>query len=221
MLRRLRVLRELALVSCLCGCAASFLQAQACHGQVRINEILADPARDWNGDAVTHFRDDEWVEVVNAGSAAVALDSLRLSDASNAFRFGFGGMLEPGQRVVVYGNESAAWESAHGQSIVGLSLNNAGDTVRLWQLAGTDTLLVEEYTYGGHEGLDDRSTARMPDGGDTWFVFDALNPYTGTNPPLGTGCPPTPGDPNVCPTAVESLTWGAIKRLFDTPGPRP
>lgn len=213
-LRRLRVLREAALVFSLCGGATSFLHAQACHGQVRINEILADPARDWNGDAVFHFRDDEWVEIVNAGSTAVALDGLRLSDASNIFRFGFSGPLGPGQRLVVYGNQSVAWETAQGLPIAGLSLNNAGDTVRLWQLAGSDTLLADEYTYAAHEGLDDRSTARVPDGGDTWFVFDALNPYTGTTPPLGTNCPPTPGAANACPTAVETLLWGAVKRLY-------
>ena len=41
--------------------------------QVVINEILADPARDWDGDGDYNFRNDEWVEIVNAGDAAVSL----------------------------------------------------------------------------------------------------------------------------------------------------
>jgi len=217
----MRMLRSLGLVLCLCWGSASLLPAQTCDAQVRINEILADPATDWNGDGAVTFRDDEWLEIVNAGTAPALLDNLRVSDASNVFRYGFSGVLAPGARVLVYGSQSAAWESANGLSTVGLSLNNAGDTVRLWQLTGTDTLLVDEYAYGAHEGLDDRSTGRLPDGSGTWFVFDSLNPYTGTTPPLGTGCPPTPGGPNGCPTAVEGTTWGQFKQLFVPPEPKP
>jgi len=188
--------------------------AEMCLGQVRINEILADPARDWDGDGTTNFKDDEWVEIVNVGTSPVVLDSLRLSDAGNGFRFGFSGTLAAGAQLLVLGSTSVAWETAAGTSTVGLSLNNAGDTVRLWQLSGSDTVLVDEYTYAVHEGTDDRSTGRVPDGSDTWMVFDALNPYSAATPPLGTGCPPTPGGPNACPTAVEGRTWTHVKSLF-------
>ncbi|MFQ5600318.1 MAG: lamin tail domain-containing protein [Candidatus Krumholzibacteriia bacterium] len=215
------LLRSLCGMLFVCVSATSLLPAQVCHGQVRINEILADPASDWDGDAATHFKNDEWVEIVNTGATAVALDAFRLSDASDTFRFGFSGTLSPGQQLVVYGSESVGWESTEGLSTVGLSLNNSGDTVRLWQLSGPDTLLVDEYSYASHETLDDRSTGRVPDGGDTWFIFDALNPYAGADPPLATGCAPTPGGPNACPTAVESATWSAVKLLFDAAGERP
>ena len=192
--------------------------AQTCSAQIRVNEILADPGFDWNGDGTVSSRDDEWVEIVNAGSTPVVLDEYRLTDAaSTSFRFGFSGTLSPGAVRVVYGSASVAWESANGQSSVGLSLNNTGDTVQIWRVAGIDTLLVDSYTYAAFEVLDDRSTARMPDGGPTWVLFDARTPYTGTTPPLGTGCPPTPGGSNACPTAVESVEWGAIKRLYGDP----
>jgi hypothetical protein len=192
--------------------------AQTCAAQVRVNEILADPGFDWNGDGTVSSRDDEWVEIVNAGTAPVVLDGYRLTDAASAtFRFGFTGTLSPGSVLVVYGNESVAWESANGQSAVGLSLNNAGDTVQLWRVVGPDTLLADSYTYASFEVLDDRSTGRMPDGGSTWALFDARTPYTGTTPPLGTGCPPTPGGSNACPTAVESAAWGSIKQLYGEP----
>jgi len=115
----------------------------------------------------------------------------------------------------VMGSTSVAWEAANGLGSAGLSLNNAGDTVRLWRLSGNDTLLVDSYTYAAFEVLDDRSTGRMPDGGNTWVVFDGRNPYNGTTPPLGTGCNPTPGVRNGCPTAVEPTTWGTVKQMYD------
>lgn len=209
-----RVLQSLSLIGVIGFATSALWPADACLGQVRINEILADPASDWDGDGTTNFKDDEWVEIVNLGSTAVAVDHLRLSDASDVFHYGFSGTLAPGAQRLVLGSQSVAWESAEGQSTVGLSLNNSGDTVRLWQLVGSDTLLVDEYTYLSHESVDDRSTARVPDGNGTWTLFDALNPYSGEEPPLGTGCPPTPGGPNACPVDVEPRTWTAVKSLF-------
>ena len=208
-----RGLRNLALPFCLWLALTSF-PVEACRGQVWINEILADPVMDWDGDGQANVRNDEWVEIVNAGTTAVALDSLYLADGTNLFHFGFTGSLTAGTVLVVYGSQSVAWESANGASSVGLSLNNAGDSVRLYQLSGADTLLVDEYTYGAHQGVDDRSTGRMPDGGSEWVVFDALNPYSGSTEPLGTGCPPTPGLPNGCPLPVEPITWSAVKGLY-------
>ena len=202
------------------GCAAAF--ACPAPAQVRINEILGDPSVDWNNDGVVHFRDDEWVEVVNVGTELAEMDCYRLSDAAGVFRYGFTGTLEPGQTQVVYGSHSVAWETAAGASTVGLSLNNAGDTVILWEVTDTDTFAVDQYTYAGHEVLDDRSTARVPDGIGEWTLFDALSPYTGSGPPNATGCPPTPGESNECPTAVESASWTGVKTRFrPMPGPRP
>jgi hypothetical protein len=201
----------------------SFVAVAPCGAQIRINELLADPGFDWNGDGTAQSKEDEWVEIVNAGTTTVDLDSLRLSDAGTtiAFRFGFSGTLAPGHVLIVYGSDSVAWEAANAAGSAGLSLNNAGDTVRLWQLAGTDTLLVDTYTYASHEVLDDRSTGRMPDGTGEWRVFDARNPYTGMTPPLGTGCNPTPGGVNGCPTAVAPASWSHVKRRFDAkPEPR-
>jgi len=199
-------------------CLVAAGSAQPCLGQLRLNEILADPGIDWNGDGTISFKDDEWVEVVNAGATPVVLDDYRLSDGgTRVLRYGFSGTLSPGAVRVVYGNESVAWESANGLSTVGLSLNNTGDSVHLWHVTGADTLLVDSYTYVAFEVLDDRSTGRLPDGATTWRLFDAHNPYTGTIPPLGTGCNPTPGGSNQCPTAVEARAWGTVKHLYGSP----
>ena len=197
--------------------AASLGPAEPCNGQVVISEILADPASDWDGDAAVSFKNDEWLEIANVGATPAVLDSLRLSDASDVFRYGFQGILAPGAQLHVLGSESVAWETANGFSSVGLSLNNGGDTVRLWQLAGAETLLVDEYTYVAHEAEDDRSTGRMPIDGTTWMLFDAFNPWTGSNPPVSTGCPPTPSQDNQCPTPVEEQTWSRVKTLFREP----
>jgi hypothetical protein len=190
--------------------------APPCDAQILINEILADPGIDWDASGVVDSRDDEWVEIVNAGSSPVALDEYRLSDGGTAmFRYGFSGTLAPGAVQLVLGSASVAWETAQGVSTTGLSLNNSGDAVRLWRVAGVDTMLVDAYTYAGFEVLDDRSVGRMPDGGSEWRLFDAHNPYAGTTPPLGTGCNPTPGSANACPTAVEAVDWGRVKRLYE------
>ena len=210
----MRVLLRNLGIGFFCCLGLTVFPVEACQGEVRLNEILADPATDWNGDGTVQFRDDEWVEIVNTGPAAVSLDGLFLADASNIFRFGFSGNLAPGAVLIVYGTDSVTWETSTGASTVGLSLNNAGDTVRLFHVVGAESLVVDEHIYAAHEGLDDRSTGRQPDGGDTWVVFDALNPYTGSTAPLGSGCPPTPGAPNGCPLPVAPATWTGVKRLY-------
>lgn len=223
-MRRMRL--EYAFV-CVVGFGLAPLgAAPPCDAQVRINEILADPGRDWDASGTIDSRDDEWIEIVNAGSTTIDLAEYRVSDGGTAmFRYGFTGLLAPGAVQLVLGSASVAWETAQGISTTGLSLNNAGDTVRLWRVAGTDTSLVDSYTYVGFEVLDDRSVGRVPDGANDWRLFDAHTPYSGTTPPLGTGCPPTPGGANACPTAVAPLDWGRVKQIYaapeHAPGPRP
>ncbi len=212
----MRVLLRNFAIGFLCCLGFTVFPARACQGEVRLNEILADPASDWTGDGVTQFRDDEWVEIVNTGPLTASLDGLFLADASNIFRFGFTGTLAPGAVLIIFGTDSVAWETSNGASTVGLSLNNAGDTVRLFHVVAAETLVVDEHIYAAHEGLDDRSTGRQPDGADNWVVFDGLNPYTGSTAPLGTGCRPTPGAQNGCPLPVAPATWTGVKRLYAT-----
>jgi hypothetical protein len=178
---------------------------------VALNEILADPARDWNGDATVDAVDDEWIEIVNTGAVPVDLTGLRIGDLDRAWGYGFSGSLAVEGRLVVYGSDAKAWQQANGVGAFGLRLANAGDTVVLWQVTATDTTLVDRYTYADHEADDDRSSGRRPDGAPTWELFDALNPYSGGALPQGNGCAPTPAASNHCTTAVEDATWGEIK----------
>lgn len=191
---------------------APLARAQA-GDDLRISEILAGPARDWDGDGVYDSRSDEWVEVMNRGFALVDLAPYRLADADSTIRYELSGTLAPGSVLLVTGSMAVAQQRALGRAATGLSLNNSGDTVRLFRVAGSDTTLVDAHRYGTIEGASDRSTGWIDDPA-SWSLFDALDPYTGSGDPKGTGCNPTPGVRNACPTPVASSTWGRIKRLY-------
>ncbi|MBD3235841.1 MAG: hypothetical protein GF330_03980 [Candidatus Eisenbacteria bacterium] len=188
------------------------------HCSLSINEIMGDPASDWDGDGDYNYRDDEWVELFNGGPGHVNLGEYLLGDDQGLRTFGWedGEVLSEGEALVIYGSQSLAWQQEHDESSYGFGLSNDGDCVVLWQLAGDDTLLVDTHTFNTHEADDDRSTGRNPDGTGDWEIFDALNPYGGTTPPLGNGLPPTPGWPNLDdpPSGARARSWGDVKALF-------
>ena len=207
----MRLTHTFVLAFTLLGLAPPLARAQS---PIRLNEFLAGPARDWNGDGLTSTRDDEWIEIVNASGAPVDLQGYLLTDGDKLPRFGFSGLLGSGERQVVYGKDSVDWERATGHPVFGLALGNTGDSVMLWQVTGLDTVLVDSYTYLPHQAASDRAMGRVPDGG-AWELEDGLDPYTGTTPPLGTGCMPSPAAANVCSvTPVRTSTWGRVKSLY-------
>ena len=116
---------------------------------------------------------------------------------------------------VYYGADVVAWQVANGVSAFGLSLNNAGDTVCLFEITSTDTTEVDSYSYGSTETADDRTVGRLPDGGGGWVLFDGLNPYGGSGPPAPTGCFPSPGGLSPCSaTPTRKSNWGFIKSEY-------
>jgi hypothetical protein len=185
-------------------------RAQSVEGLV-LNEILAGPARDWDGDGVFDSRNDEWLEIRNAGAGAEDLSAYRVADADSTIRFAFSGILLPGEVSLVTGSAALDWQRAVGRAATGLSLNNAGDTIRLFRVSATDTVEVDTKSYGSIEGGSDRSVGRL---GEGWVLFDALNRYTGSGEPKGSGCAPTPGGENGCPTATSQTSWGWIKATY-------
>ena len=58
--------------------------------------------------------------------------------------------------------------------------------------------------YEDHMAEDDRSSGFNLNLYD-WDLFDALNPYSGSLVPGGTGCLPTPGTPNICDGLVANV----------------
>jgi hypothetical protein len=181
---------------------------------VRLNEILAGPARDWDGSGAFSSRDDEWVEIANAGAASASLTGFFVTDGDSIPRYAFTGTLAAGAVLLVTGKMSYDWEKANAQPAYGLSLGNSGDSVILWQVSGADTVLVDSYTFKSHEAAADRSAGRSQATG-AWQLFDGLNPYTGTLTPAGNSCAPTPGGVNTCTsTPARTTTWGAIKAAY-------
>lgn len=179
-----------------------------------INEILAGPARDWDGSGTLSSRDDEWVELMNLSSADLDLSSYYVTDGDSIPRYRLAGTLASHGYALVTGRMAFDWERANGFPAFGLSLANGGDGVILWHIDGADTVEVDRYDYRSHEAVADRSIGRRPDGG-VWSLFDGLNPYTGAIPPVGNGCDPTPGGGNACQiTPVHASTWGAVKRRY-------
>ncbi len=182
---------------------------------LRLNEIMAGPARDWDGSGTFSSRDDEWIEVLNSGAAPLDLSGFLLTDGDTIPRFALSGTLAAGGRLVIYGKNAYDWERATGHPAFGLSLANSGDSALLWQIAGPETLLVDGYTYRSHEAAADRGIGRHPDGNGDWALFDGLNPYTGATLPQGNGCNPSPNEPNLCgDTPVRPVTWGSVKRMY-------
>jgi hypothetical protein len=182
--------------------------------ELRLNEFLAGPARDWDGSGAISTRDDEWVEVWNEGPGSLDLTGYFITDGDTIPRFGLSGSLVSQGRVLVFGSQAVEWERANGFPVFGLSLGNTGDKVLLWHAVSGDTTLVDQYVYLAHEAATDRGVGRGGDGG-AWRLLDGLNPYSGTTPPLGSGCLPTPGTPNSCsPTPVLKASWGRLKTLY-------
>ena len=182
---------------------------------LKLNEFLAGPARDWDGDGAVSTRDDEWIELVNTGAATLDLSTFYFTDGDSVPRFAFSGTIAPGGRRLVFGSESYAWEKATGHPAFGLSLGNTGDQVMLWQVVGAESLVVDHITYVSHEAAADRALGRVPDGGSEWALLDALNPYTGSLTPGPTGCAPTPGSANTCSaTEARRVSWGDVKAIY-------
>jgi hypothetical protein len=185
-----------------------------------INEVLADPASDWNGDGAVDFKNDEWIEILNNGPDPTDLSDYYLRDIlGEEPHLRLSGVLDPGETAVFFGSEAVAWQTEMGLATSGFSLNNGGDFVQLLRsYEGPDGPAMElmfSISYDDHEGEDDRSCGFNTEMSD-WILFDDLNPYGGDLDPVGTGCSPSPGFPNLCQgqVAVEARAFGDVKAIF-------
>jgi len=188
-----------------------FVPSDRVCAQVVLNEVLPAPGTDWTNNGIFSSSEDEWIEIMNVGPTEVAVDGYFVGDASGGAqtpRFGLTGTLAPGEHLFITGEHASDWESANGFPSLGLSLNNAGDTVYLFQVAGAETTVVDSVSYGTELG-ENVSLGRVPDGTGAWTVSDALVEH-------GTGPQPTPGGANggiAAPVILESSVTPAF------PGP--
>lgn len=173
---------------------------------VVLNEILADPPPDpdgdANGDGERGTSDDEFVEIYNGGTSAVDLSGWMLHDSTGPrHEFPEGTLIGPGQFRVVFGGGVPTGIPAPAEvaSSGGLSLNNTSDEVRL---VGADGVTRDSHAYGS-EANNDESLIRVPDGA-TWTR------------PSQQGFPwlYSPGQSNGGPSTVGPASWAAIKSLY-------
>jgi Lamin Tail Domain len=182
------------LLLCLCllfSVGSSFVIPDSVAAALRLNEIMAAPESDWDGDLQIDSKKDEWVEIANDGPVGADLGAcLLLNGDVRAPVYGFSGSLAAGGHLVVRGGDAVAWEAANGKSAIGLSLNNSGDLVLLVRVSGTDTVTVDSLSFAASSVGYDVSLGRHPDGSGSWVLFDHFSPMGGTLQD------PTPGQAN-------------------------
>jgi hypothetical protein len=132
---------------------------------IRINEIHADPdpeLGDANMDGEVHSDDDEFLEIVNAGSGYFDLSGWKILDrVKTRFVFPDDVILNSGCGLVIYGGQIELKEIAGSQifSASSLGLNNSGDTI---YLLDQNEKVYLSHTYGP-EGGQNQSLTRFPD----------------------------------------------------------
>ncbi len=174
---------------------------------VWLNEILADPPPDPNGDAngdgVRGSADDEFVEVINRGATPIDVSNWSIADSTGVRHvFPSGLVLGAGELHVVFGGGTPTGIPAGADvaSTGTLSLNNTADQVRLLDAGG---IVKDSHPYGA-EGNADQSLIRLPDGDGAWTrPLDA-----------GLSWRYSPGLLNAAPSAMAPTSWAHVKALF-------
>ncbi|HQB42300.1 MAG TPA: C25 family cysteine peptidase [Polyangiaceae bacterium] len=106
-------------------------------GAVIINEVMAHPPSDTNGDGIFDFKSDEFIELVNTGQGDTDISGWTISDKIGVrFTFPQGTILPGGKALVVFGGGDIEQFADMGGSAVfvassGLKLNDDGDAVTL------------------------------------------------------------------------------------------
>ena len=134
---------------------------------------------------------DEYIELYNPNNEAVDLGGWQLDDEESGSR---PYAIAPGMTI-----------PAHGfllffRSETGVALNNDGDEVRLFDPQGN---MFDQHVY--ERSRLDEAWSRTNDGGGTW-----TNTYQ-----------PSPGGPNIAPTATPTPTATATLSPTSTPFPTP
>ncbi len=154
----------------LIGCFLIF-QTSSSEALIMINEILADPsstAGDANGDGLISLRNDEFIELFNLGSTSVDISGWYLTDAVKVRHiFDTGTVLSSNDFFVVFGGGDPSslginWQTA---STGFLSLNNAGDTITLFD---NNDVQIDKVIYGKLGGKD-QSLTRLAKGTNEAF----------------------------------------------------
>ncbi len=173
---------------------------------VMINEILASPQGDANGDGIIHAYEDEFIELYNAGDTPVDLSGWTLSDDDSpggAFVFPAGTTIDAYGFATLFGGGDPTGFTGPvfaDDGRLGNGLANTGDTVEL-RRAGE---LIDERTYGS-DGNHMESMIRLPDGYGDW-TRPSLEGFDWDYSPQASN--------GESVTWTTGKSWGAIKSLF-------
>jgi hypothetical protein len=166
-------------------------------GSIVINEILGEVPTT-NGDAncngSTDAVSDEFMEITNVSTSALAMSGVSLWDVnamtSGTPRYSFGTFtLGPGETVVVFGGSigttgSSVWctnlDGAHiGDARVfttgasGFGFNNAGDTAYITTTTSAASVVLDSIAYVAAT-TDGEAYARSPEGSGAFTAFRAI-----------------------------------------------
>jgi len=163
---------RLAFWLCLCLLAPVSGDARISNQSVPlvINEYLADPpagpAGDANGDGVTSTSQDEFVELINAGSAPLEVGGFSISDAiQTRFTFPPGAVIPAGESAVIFGGGSPRGDFGNARAngllfTSALSLNNGSDSIIVKDNFGVE---VTRHNYPPPDSDTNQSITRSPD----------------------------------------------------------
>lgn len=137
-----------------------------------INEILADPDSDVNGDGTTDTQDDEFVEIYNSGATAIDISGWTIEDGFGIrHTFPVSTIVQPDEGIVVFGGGSPTGIPSLVQiaSTGTLGINNGGDNIQLYDNSST---LIDSYSFGS--STNDVSYARSPDYSGSFVLHTAI-----------------------------------------------
>lgn len=170
---------------------AAFFAAPSADGALIINEVHFDPAShvdqrgDANNDGTAHYKEDEFVEILNTGPATVNISNYRLGDNDVAFgsMFAFPGgtTMHVNEMITVFGGgtpDGFTNQVFTDDGSIGSGLGN--DNENVWLISDDQADTVEVY-WGSAVPLSsgavqitsassnpDASYTRDPDGGGSW-----------------------------------------------------
>lgn len=169
------IFKLLKLSFCLFLC---ILFSQALYGELKINEflalndsILADPQGDY----------DDWVELYNAGSVAVDLGGMYLTDdVSDPTRWTVpeGTQLAAGQYLLIWADKDTS-DNPNGLH-AGFKLSKEGESLSLFAADGAT--LIDSINFG--DQASDVSYGRYPNGDGQWFFMSEPTPLGSNAPPI-------------------------------------
>ena len=143
-------------------------------GTLVINELLTDPPAgyDANGDGVSHYGQDEFIELLNTGLTDLDLAGATISDEYGVrATLPAGTTIPPGGFLLVFGGGAIGADFPGGSAIVTgtLALNNDGDTITVRSAGGE---VLDSAGYSALVGARDQSLVREVEGAsDAIFVL--------------------------------------------------